>query len=304
MMKKVLVTGATGFIGQNCLPLLIENGFEVHAVSLIKEQTQLPDVRWHYVNLLDVKDVRDLVSKIKPSHLLHLAWYTEHKKYWTSLENHDWVQASFDLVRVFRAHGGKRAVMAGTCAEYDWKHGRCSEETTPLLPATLYGVCKNALREKLQTFSKENGMSSAWGRIFFVYGPSEHPDRLVSSVICSLLQGKSIPCSDGRQKRDFLYVEDVASAFVALLSSDVEGPVNIGSGIAVSIKEIIDLISGKIGRTDLVRFGELPVSLNDPPVLFADARKLKEDVRWSPRYSLSQGLDKTIYWWKDYLKKQ
>ena len=137
-----------------------------------------------------------------------------------------------------------------------------------------------------------------------MYGPGEHPDRLVSSVVCSLLRGESIPCSTGYQKRDFLFVEDVASAFVALLGSDVEGAVNIGSGVPVSVKEIIEIISNKIGRSDLIRFGELPVLPNDPPLLVADVRKLKEAVVCAARYSLSEGIDKTIQWWKDHLKKE
>ena len=227
--QKILITGATGFIGRHCLPLFVEKGYEVHAVSFSENDFSYSDVRWHQVDLLNSQETASLVSSVIATHLLHLAWYTEHKKYWTALENHDWVRASFDLVKAFRSYGGQRAVIAGTCAEYDWGQGRCSEDTTPLLPATLYGACRNELRQKIETFSKESGLSSAWVRIFFVYGPAEHPNRLVSSVIASLLEGKLIPCSEGNQKRDFLYVEDVASAFVALLESDFCGAINIGS---------------------------------------------------------------------------
>ena len=136
-------------------------------------------IHWHNVNLLDAGEAEDLVSCVKATHMLHLAWYTEHKKYWTSPANENWVKASLALAQAFRSHGGERAVMAGTCAEYDWRYGRCIEGKTPLSPATLYGRCKNALREKVELFSKEGGMSFAWGRIFFLYGPYEYPDRPV-----------------------------------------------------------------------------------------------------------------------------
>ncbi|MDD5108741.1 MAG: NAD(P)-dependent oxidoreductase [Candidatus Omnitrophica bacterium] len=303
-MKKILVTGATGFIGRHCLPLLIEKGYQVHAVSFSKNDFSCPGVRWCQVNLLNSKDTDSLVSSVRATHLLHLAWYTEHKKYWTALENHDWVRASFDLVKSFRTQGGQRAVIAGTCAEYDWSQGRCSEDTTPLLPATLYGNCRNELRKKVEVLSKETGLSSVWARIFFAYGPAEHPNRLVSSVIASLLKGKQIPCSEGNQKRDFLYVEDVALAFVALLESNFCGAINIGSGVPVSIKELINIISAKLGRSDLVQFGKITANTNEPELLVADVKKIQDIIGWFARYDLNHGLDKTIAWWKDYLKKE
>lgn len=302
-MKKILLTGATGFIGRHCLPLLMTQGYEVHAVYTKVAGENHPGLVWHKTDLLDPRQVYMLMEEVHPAYLFHLAWYAVPGKFWTSPENVRWVQASKLLLQSFVKHGGHRVVMAGTCAEYDWKEGRCSESTTPLTPATLYGSCKNDLREMLDAFSKETGLSNAWGRIFFVYGPGEHRDRLVSSVICSLLRGESIPCSSGQQKRDFLFVEDVASAFVALLGSDVEGAVNIGSGVTVSVREIIEVISKRIGRSSLIRYGELPVSPDDPQLLVADVRRLSEEVCWTGRNTLSQGLDKTIKWWKDNLKE-
>lgn len=301
-MKKILVTGASGFIGRHCLPMLIEKGYEVHAVD-IKVEAEKKDVHWHKANLLDRGQVSKLTASVRPDMMLHFAWYAVPGKYWTSLENFKWVSASLDLLNEFYANGGKRAVMAGTCAEYSWKYEKCSEYITPLEPATLYGTCKKSLCTMLDAFSGQTALSSAWGRVFFLYGPHEYPDRLVPLVINSLLNGKPCALSSGRQVRDFLYVEDVASAFVDLLASDVEGAVNIGSGVPVSIRETVDLIAKKIGRPDLVKFGELPTLPNDPPVLTADARKLREDVHWSNRYSLDQGLDKTIQWWKSHLSK-
>ncbi|MFA6217315.1 MAG: NAD(P)-dependent oxidoreductase [Candidatus Omnitrophota bacterium] len=297
-MKKILVTGSQGFIGRHLLPLLIEKGYEVHAVSLLNDQSPKNEIVWHQADLLNTSDIEALMQKVKPTHLLHLAWYTEHKKYWTAQENYDWVQASLFLARTFQKYGGIRVVAAGTCAEYDWTKECCDETATPLAPATVYGRCKNEFRRKLEEFSLETHLSWAWGRIFFVYGPGEHPARLVPSVICSLLQGKEVACSSGSQKRDFLYVEDVAGAFVSILESTIEGAVNIGSGEAVSIKDIIGLIAGKVGRPALVKFGLLKVSPDEPSVLIASVKRLKDQVNWSPKFSMNEALDKTIAWWK------
>jgi nucleoside-diphosphate-sugar epimerase len=302
-VKKVLVTGANGFIGRQCVPFLLAAGYEVHGIALEKDLPAQPDLFWHCADLLDKNSMDDLILRIKPSHLLHLAWYTAHKKYWTAPDNHAWVKAGIDLTRAFQACGGTRAVMAGSCAEYEWKHGCCFEDATPLVPATLYGACKNELRQKFEKLSESHRVSTAWGRIFFVYGPGEHPDRLVPSVIRSLLRGTPVACSDGCQVRDFSYVEDVASSFAALLDSDVRGAVNIASGMPVAVKEIINTIAVKLNRPDLIEFGKLPVSPGDPLLLSANVRKLKIDVGWSPQYSLSQGLDKTIAWWKEHLQE-
>lgn len=302
-MKRVLLTGATGFIGGHCLPLLSARGYEVHAVSSKDLLENRSDVYWHKVDLLHSGKSWDLIAKIKPSHLLHFAWYAVPGKYWTSLENIRWVQSSLNLLDAFIFYGGQRAVMAGTCAEYDWKYGYCSEKLTPLVPSTLYGSCKHSLQLLLDSVSKQTGLSTAWGRIFFSYGPHEHPDRLVSSVIRSLLLGEHARCSHGNQIRDFLYVKDVADAFVALLESNVQGPVNIGSGKPVVLKDMLRHISYKLNGERNINFGVVPVSLDEPPLILSDVNRLNKEVGWVPKYDLDKGLNETISWWRKFLEK-
>ena len=304
-MKRLLVTGATGFIGRHCLELLlIEKAFEIHAVSSKEQQSYQPDIQWHQADLLDSSQVLRLLTQVKPSHLLHFAWYTEPGMYWTSAENLRWIEASLTLIRAFSIHGGQRVVVAGTCAEYDWKCGYCSEGITPLLPTTLYGICKNSLQMMLSGFSEQSGLSIAWVRIFFPYGPYDYPTKLVSSVIRSLLKGKPAPCSHGNQIRDYLYVQDVAEAFIRVLGSDLQGPVNIASGIPVSLKEIVYKIAEKLNGRDLVRLGDLPVSPKEPDLLLGNVSRLSKEVGWQPKYDLNHGLDKTIIYWKSQLNEE
>jgi nucleoside-diphosphate-sugar epimerase len=300
-MKKVMVTGGKGFIGRHCLPLLIDKGYEVHAVDVNAAEAGFPDVTFHTIDLLEPGQVSTLMSQVRPMCFLHLAWYAVPGKFWTSVENFRWVQASLNLLQAFVSNGGHRVVMAGTCAEYDWRYGFCSEEITPLLPATPYGAYKHSLQVMLDAFSRQTGLSRAWGRVFFLYGPHEHPERLVSSVIGSVLKGDPALCSHGNQIRDFLYVEDVASAFVNTMDSTVQGPVNIASGRPISLREVIIKIGEKAGRPDLIRLGEKAVSEDEPSLLIADVKKLTEDVNWFARYTLDEGIDKTIRWWKDHL---
>jgi nucleoside-diphosphate-sugar epimerase len=187
--------------------------------------------------------------------------------------------------------------MGGTCAEYDWKYGYCSEFITPSNPDTPYGICKKALQEIVNSYSETTSLSSAWGRIFFTYGAYEYPNRLVPSVILSLLKGEPARCSHGNQIRDFLYVQDVADAFVALLESEVTGAVNIGSGQAIAIKDVVYKIADLIGRSDLVHLGAIPSAPKETPLLVADVTRLSNEVGWLPKFSLEIGLKQAIIWW-------
>ncbi|MHB8778412.1 MAG: NAD-dependent epimerase/dehydratase family protein [Anaerolineales bacterium] len=298
-MKRVLVTGPNGFIGRHCLPFLLERGYELHGV--VPEnglQLDIPGVKWHIADLLNTIHAQALIERVGPTHLLHFAWYAKPGEYWTSMENLRWLQASLDILQIFKRHGGQRVLMAGTCAEYDWRYGYCSEYITPLNPATLYGTCKKSLYEILMSFSRQEGLSASWGRIFFLYGSNEYPSRLIPSVINSLLAGRPAPCTMGSQIRDFMHVEDVASAFAALLDSEIEGAVNIASGEPVTIRNIILRIAEKLDRSDLVQFGAIPTPKVEPPLLLADVNRLRQEIGWTPLYNLDAGLDKTIDWWK------
>jgi nucleoside-diphosphate-sugar epimerase len=307
-VKRVLITGATGFIGRHCLPLLTERGYEVIATNnrpLSPELKSLPNVSWVVADLLDAMQTQQLIQQIQPVQLLHLAWYAVPGRYWTASQNLDWVRGSLNLSQSFAnlpEKAERRLVIAGTCAEYDWRCGYCSEETTPLNPRTLYGTAKQTLGNLLESWAAQTGLSMAWGRIFWLYGPHELPARLVPAVIGGLLQGRTVPVSHGRQIRDFLHVADVASAFVELLESTVQGAVNIGSSDPVSIERIINSIAQQIGRPELIQWDAVKVAEDDPPLIVADNRKLLQATRWQAEYKLDTGLADTIEWWENQLK--
>lgn len=299
-MTRVLVTGATGFIGQAALPFLVERGYEVHAVTGGRSPIPAVDgVDWHKADLLDQEQAGAVVRAVRPERLLHLAWCAMPGEWLTSIQNVRWVEASLYLVREFAASGGERAVVSGSCAEYDLFHGFCSEDTTPLRPRSLYGVCKQAVQSVTAKASAELGLGMAWARVFYVYGPAEHPMRLVASVIRSLLRGQPATCAYGGHIRDYLHSHDVGSALVQLLDSDMEGPVNVGSGSPVSLRSLVLQIGEKMGRPDLISVGELETSADEPPLIVADVRRLRDVTRWTPTITLGAGLEQTIRWWRE-----
>jgi nucleoside-diphosphate-sugar epimerase len=308
--KRVLVTGAGGFIGRSSLAPLKRLGFEVHAVFSGAGPPHTPAALsgtfTHVADLLSESQVAALLERVAPTHLLHFAWIATPGIYWQSAENFRWLAASENLLRRFRALGGIRAVMAGSCAEYDWsKASVCSETSGPMAEEsaslTPYAVCKIALQKSLAQFAREQHLSSAWGRIFFQFGPYEHPDRLVPSVIRHLLMNQEALCTDGRQVRSFLHVADVGAAFAQLLASDVQGPVNIGSDERIALADLIDRIALTIGRPDLVRLGARNAPADEPPLLVPAVHRLRDEVQWQPQFSLNEGLGHTIAWWRGQL---
>ncbi len=311
--KRVLVTGASGFIGRWSVPPLIAAGYEVHAVAgrdaTRPAPAQLDGALMHRADLLDEAAVDALMARVEPSHLLHFAWIATPGVYWTSPDNARWQSAGRRLVRAFKDHGGTRVVMAGSCAEYDWtRNGVCNEATSPLADAgpsvrgggaiTAYAQAKLEMHTALARYAAAHDLSAAWGRIFFQYGPDEHPERLVASVINSLLKGREALCSHGRQVRSFLHVADVGSAFAALLDGPVAGAVNIGSGTSMSIADLLEEIGRQIGRPELLRLGARAAPLTEPPVLVPDVRRLRSEVGWQPRFSVQDGIADTISWWR------
>ena len=299
-MKRVLLTGASGFVGRHCLRAFLAQDNEVHALASPQHASPaaLEGVHWYEADLLDKGETSALLAEIRPTHLLHCAWYAVTGKYWTAPENFRWVEAGLHLLEAFADQGGQRVVGVGSCAEYDWRDGHCSELGTPLNPATTYGACKHAFQLLLTAFSRQAKLSAAWGRLFFLYGPHEPPERLVASAIRSIMLEEPARCSHGQQIRDFLYVQDAADALVALLNSDMVGPVNIASGVPVAVHEVVQKIANQLERPNLVRLGALPISENDPPLLVADVARLRNEVGWSPRHDLASGLAETIKWWK------
>jgi nucleoside-diphosphate-sugar epimerase len=297
-VKRVLLTGASGFLGLHCIEPLLARGYEVHATSTKARDGDTRGAHWHTVDLLQADTARELAATVKATHLLHLAWYVVPGKLIAAAENFSWVTASMALVDAFAKEGGKRVVVSGSAYEYDWNYGFCSERLTPSVPNTPYGACKQALGTMVESYSANVGLTASWARVFFLYGPNEHPRRLVPSVILSLLNGEPAKCSHGRQIRDYMHVQDVADGLVSVLDSDVAGTLNVCSGQATTIRDIVIAIGQIVQRPELILLGAIPARDNDAHMVVGDNSRLLAEVEWSQRWSLDDGLRQTIEWWR------
>jgi nucleoside-diphosphate-sugar epimerase len=293
---RVLVTGASGFIGTPAVEQLVRAGVEVHALG--RHDPAIRGCVHHGVDLLEAADLAPILARVKPSHLLHLAWVTTPRLLWTTPDNLDWVGASLRLVKAFGAAGGGRAVLAGTGAEYAWRDPVLDERATPLLPATPYGQAKASLFHILDKFAPELGVSLAWARIFFPFGPREKAGRLLPDTICALLDGRPAELTDGLQQFDFMHVGDVASALVRLLASEVEGPVNVASGTARSVRSVVEDFAARLGRPDLLRFGARSRDAWEVAAVRASVERLHGEVGFTPRFEWDEAIDDTLGWWR------
>ena len=294
--KRVLLSGASGFIGRFAIAPLLARGYEVHAIA--RRPLDVPAVRTHMVDLLDHATHEALLHRVRPSHLLHVAWYAEHGKFWNALENLTWLKATHALAETFYATGGQRFVGVGSCAEYEWSQPVCSEAGTREHPASLYGAAKLAAGQSLRVIALAHSASHAWARLFFPYGPGETATRLIPYVINSLLRGEEARCTHGRQLRDYLHAADIGDALAAIVDTSVEDTINVGSGEALSIANVVSRIGELLGRSELIRLGAIPEPEHSGQAVVADVARLRDEVGWRPRLALSAGLQDTIRWWQ------
>lgn len=287
-MKRVLITGGSGFVGKNVVNVLLERGYEVYVISTSPTKSCSLQLKIVNCNLLNYTEILEVMQDISPSYLIHLAWETTHNIYLHSNKNIDWVTASMNLLTAFRNVGGKRVFISGTCFEYEYRNSPLSETDT-LMPDNLYSACKIALHTMATQYSKDNGISLVWGRLFYLFGENEKPSRVVPYIISNLLKGNAITCKNSMAVRDFLYVKDAARIICDIFESNFEGDINIASGENIRMKELFEKISIILNCHDLVAYDNQPVT---PEYIVASIEKQKLITNFN--YSFEEGINNCI----------
>ncbi|MDR1952452.1 MAG: NAD-dependent epimerase/dehydratase family protein [Elusimicrobiota bacterium] len=290
--RKVIITGATGLIGKEALEPLKKLGFEIFALSRdkINSDSSDPELNWIKCDLFDSTDIKTTFEKIKPSFLLNFAWKTT-GDYLESNINFDFLKVGLDLLKYFNENGGKRAVFAGTCFEYQYKETPLKENDPPD-PQAVYSKCKNYLRELASLFCLRNNISFGWGRVFYVFGINEHIKRLSAHAIDNFQNDKEVIINNGELIRAYMFSKDIAAAFVKFLDSSVEGIVNICPGNGISLGDFASKIARKLGKTNLLKILKEPV--NQPKIIVGDNTRLIQEVEYKLQYDYDKAIDEIL----------
>jgi nucleoside-diphosphate-sugar epimerase len=269
---------------------LIRRGYDVHALG--RRPPAVADVTFHPGDLFDCARVGALLRELKPTHLLHAAWFVGHGQFWESPENDAWQAATLDLARQALEAGAGRFVGVGSCAEYDWTDGgiRPRSETDPTEAATRYGRSKAGTGAALQALCASTPMSLAWARLFHLYGPGEPPGKPVSTVLSALLAGQPARLGPGHLERDFMNVLDAGEALAALVDSPVQGPINVASGSCTSVARLAALLDQLVGGRDLIRLGALPPQSNEVPRMAALVQRMETELGFRAAIPMVEGL--------------
>ena len=306
-MKRVLLTGGTGFVGANLARRMLCDGNEVH---LLVRNEYNPwrirrisgDIQIHALDFQNSESVNSIVAKIKPDWIFHLATYGAY----SSQQDVDTIYktnlfGTINLVNACCKTGFESFVNTGSSSEYGLKSNAPAEDEV-LEPNSNYAIAKAAATHFCQYTANKHQLNIPTIRLYSVYGPYEESSRLIPSLVRYGFMGNLPPLVDPKISRDFVYIDDVCDAFIlaAKMTSKSYGVIfNVGTGIQTTLEDLVALTRRLLNIGKIPDWGSMPNRMWDTKNWQANIKNIQSQLGWSPRYDLESGLTETIKWYRD-----
>ena len=300
---KLLVTGASGFVGAKVAGLALAAGHEVAAVTRPSGHARrLAPLAGRYLPLaVDLRERRSLfaaVASFRPDAIIHVAWagVANSARHDTSQFSEN-IDAACALVEAGAASGCTAFIGTGSQGEYG--AGSTMHEDALPEPTTMYGAAKVAALYLTRQLAAQSGMRHAWLRLFSTYGPDDNPGWLIPSLISQMLDGQRPQATLGTQTWDWLHVDDVARGLIAAaVTPTAAGIFNHGSGETIEVRRAVEMIRDAAAPEMELVFGEIPFRTDQVMHMEADITRLKATTGWAPQVAFADGIAETVAWYR------
>lgn len=287
-MKKIMVTGITGSIGQYIVKPLKDLGFEVYGIGT--KDITIDSFNYIRLNINNLTQLENIFKEIKPEYLIHLAWDLS-KGYFHSNTNFDMLTSSINILKYFKDNNGKKAIYIGTYAEYSFDHIP-AKEYDQLNPTTVYAKCKNYLREISELYCKTNNIDFCWARIFNTYGENDNNTRLFPYIVNSLKNDQKVSINHSQLEKDYIYAGDVARILALIINSNINGIINICSGKGLKLKDLAIMIAEKLGKVNLLELNEFYT--DEPLKTIGDNSRILNELKFNDYTDINKIIEKLI----------
>ena len=310
--SKVLVTGGTGFLGHHVVKALFDKKADVTLLVQPHEKTWRLDEVESNVNIIkatltDSEETKIAVQEVQPIIIIHFAGWMERKRDVTILDDmyKHHVLSTMNVILAANPEVTKLILNTGTSEEYG-EQADPFIETLPIDPVSPYSASKGAATVMATYLSKAIGLPVVTMRPFITYGPGQVYDTLIPFLIKGVLQKKTVELTEGLQYRDFIFVDDLVSCYLAVIekAESIKSPqvINVGTGQKTMVRDVIETIADLTNGQGYLKIGARPMRPGEPESMVANIQKARDILQWTPNVSLSEGLGKTIDWWLEHEK--
>ncbi len=294
-MRKIVLTGASGFIGAAVLKQLVRDGNQ--AVVLARKESKqeriktLSGYQTIYYEDLCRQELIDTLAACKPDAFIHLAWKgvggKDRNEAFQVTEN---LPLAVHAVELAKAIGCQHWIGTGSQAEYGNPNCKVAE-TAPTNPTTLYGKAKLSSCWASLGLAESLGIKGSWVRIFSTYGVGDEPSWFIPYIISEIRKGNIPKLTQCEQLWDYLYVDDAARAILCVLYKELTGIYNIGSGQAVTLRSVVERIKAALESSIDVEYGAVPYKNDQVMHLEADISKIRQLTGWAPEITIEEGIN-------------